>query len=139
MIDNGTPFKAEFIAACDSLKIPFECAAKRNHKFLLVEKFHRFLNKLITIAVSDMDTLDCFVEAGILAGYAWNSAPIDGTDMIRSIPVIGRELRFPLDTSLTALSKLTDNQANSGVEYLRLTDKDRIFSTKILKILIEDR
>lgn len=85
------------------------------------------------------DTLNCFVEAGILAGYAWNSAPIDSTDMIRSIPVIGRELRFPLDTNLTALPKLTDNQANSGVEYLCLTDKDRIFSTKILKILIEDR
>ena len=139
MINNGTPFKAEFTAACDSLKIPFECAAKCNHKFLLVEKFHRFLNKLITIAVSDRDTLDCFVEAGIFAGYAWNSAPIDSTDMIRSIPVIGRELRFPLDTSLTALPKLTDNQANSGVEYLRLTDKDRIFSTKILKVLIGDR
>ena len=30
-----------------------------------------------------------FTEAGIVAGYAWNSAPIDGTDIIRSIPAIG--------------------------------------------------
>ena len=139
VIDDGTPFKAAFTSACDSLKIPFECAAKRNHKSLLVEKFHRFLNKVVTIAASDRGTLDCFVEAGISAGYAWNSAPIDGTDIIRSIPAIGRELRFPLDISLTALPKLTDNRANSVVEYLRLTDKDRIFSTEILKILIEDR
>ena len=139
MIDDGTPFKAAFTATCDSLKIPFECAAKRDHKSLLVEKNHRFLNKVVTITASDRGTLDCFVEAGISAGYAWNSAPIDGTDIIRSIPAIGRELRFPLDISLTALPKLTDNRANSVVEYLRLTDKDRIFSTEILKILIEDR
>ena len=119
MIDDGTPFKAAFTA--------FECAAKRNQKSLLVEKFHSFLNKVVTIAASDRGTLDCFVEAGISAGYAWNSAPIDGTDIIRSIPAIGRELRFPLDITLTALPTLTSNRANYVVEYLRLTDKDRIF------------
>ena len=139
VIDDGAPFKAAFTAACESLKIPFDCAAKRNHKSLLVEKFHRFLNKAVTIAASDRDTLDCFVEAGISAGYAWNSAPIDGTDIIRSIPAIGRELRFPLDISLASTPKLHDNQANSVMEYLRLTDKDKIFATEILEILIEDR
>ena len=139
VVDDGTPFKAAFTAACDSLRIPFECFAKRNHKSVLVEKFHRFLNKVVTIASNDRDTLDCFVEAGISAGYAWNSAPIDGTDIIRSIPAIGRELRFPLDISLASLPKLTDNQANSVLEYLRLTDKDKIFATEILKILVEDR
>jgi len=29
-------------------------------------------------------------------GYAWNISPIDGTNILRSIPAIGRELRFPL-------------------------------------------
>ena len=82
VIDDVTPFKAAFTAAYDSLKIPFEYAAKRNHKSLLVEKFHRFLNKVVTIAASDRGTLDCFVEAGISTDYAWNSAPIDGTDII---------------------------------------------------------
>ena len=139
VIDDETPFKAEFTAACDSLKVPFECTAKRNHKSLLVENNHRFLNKVVTIASRDRNTLDCFVEVGLSAGYTWNSAPTDGTEIIRSIPAIGRELRFPLDISLTALPKLTDNQANSVVEYLRLTDKDRIFSTEILKILIENK
>jgi len=102
VIDDGTPFKSAFTAACNLLKILFECAAKRNHKSLLVEKMHRCLNKIVTIAASDRDTLDCFVEAGISAGYAWNSAPVDDIDIIRSIPAIGRELRFPLDISLTA-------------------------------------
>ena len=136
VIDDGAPFKS---AACDALKLLFECAAKRNHKSLLVENVHRFLNKVVTIAASDMNSLDCFVEAGVSAGYARNRNPIDGTDIIRSIPAIGRELRFHLDISLTSLPKLTENQANSVDEYLRLVDKDRIFSTKILKIPIEDR
>ena len=139
VIDGGTPFKAAFTAACESLKIPFDCAAKRNHKSLLIEKFHRFLNKAVTIAASDRDTLDCFVEAGISTGYTWNSVPIDGTDIIRSIPVIGRELHFPLDINLASTPKLHDNHANSVIEYLRLTDKDEIFAAEILKILIEDK
>ena len=45
VIDDGTPFKATFTAACESLKIPFECVAKRNHKSLLVENFTIFLTK----------------------------------------------------------------------------------------------
>ena len=94
VIDNGTPFKAAFTTACGSLKIPFECSAKRNHMSLLVEKLHRFLNKVVIIASNDRDTLDYFVEVGISAGYAWNSDPIDGTYIIRSIPAIGRELPF---------------------------------------------
>ena len=92
-----------------------------------LKKITGFFIKVVTIAASDRGIFDCFVEAGISAGYAKNSASIDGTDIIRSIPAIGRELRFPLDIILTMLPKLTDNRANSVVEYLRLTDKDRIF------------
>ena len=97
-----------FTAACIALKIPFECTANRNDKSLLIEKFHRFLNKAVAIAAGDRGTLDCFVEAGIAAGYAWNSVPIDGTGIIRSIPAIGRELRFPLDISMPSLPKHTE-------------------------------
>ena len=139
VIDDGTPFKSAFTAACIVLKIPFEYVAKRNHKSLLIEKMHRFLNKVVTIAASDRSTLYCFVEAGIAAGYAWNSVPIDSTDIIRSIPAISCELRFPLDLRMASLPKLTEFQANSVIEYLRLTDKYRIFAMKVLKILIEDR
>ena len=139
VIDDGTPFKAACIAACIALKNPFECAAKRNHKSLLIEKFHRFLNKAVIIEAGYRGTVNCFVEDGIAAGYAWNSAPIDGTDIIRSILAIGRELHFPLDISMASLPKLAEFQTNSVIVYLRLIDKDRIFATQVLKILIEDR
>ena len=133
MIDDGTSFKAAFTVACDSLEILYECAVKCNQKSLLVGKFHRFLNKVVTIAASDRDILHCFGEVRVSVGYAWNCASIYGTDIIRSIPAISREFRFPLNISLTSSPKLTEHQANYVVEYLRLIDKDTIFLRRFFK------
>ena len=77
---------------CKVLNINCDIVAKKNHKGLLVEKFHRFLNKSITIAAEDRGANDTFVAASVVAGYAWNSSLIDGTNILRSVPAIGREL-----------------------------------------------
>ena len=106
---------------------------------MLVEKFHRFLNKAITIAVEDRGTNDVFVAASIAAEYYWNSSPIDGTDILRSIPAIGCELQFPLDVDTSVLPSLVTNNADSFISYLRLTDTNRHIVTAILKIPIEDQ
>ena len=127
VLDDGNPFKGAFVAMCKSLKSNYDVLAKHNHKGLSVEHFHRFLNKATTIAME------------IAAGYAWNSAPIDGTDILRSTVAIGREFRFPIDIDLSVLPQLTQNNAQSAVDFLRLTDSNRRFSSAILKILIEDR
>ena len=108
---NDTPFKGAFVAMCQSLNLNYEISTKRNHKRLSVEHFHRFLNKSVTIAAEDRGTIDIFVPAGIAAGCAWNSALIDGMDILRSIPVIGRELQFSLDINLNVAPKLIQNNA----------------------------
>ena len=38
-----------------------------------------------------------------------------------------------------SISQLTQNNAQSTIDYLRLTDSNRRFSSSILKTLIEDR
>ena len=124
---------------CDALNLNYDVLAKRNHKGLTVEHFHRFLNKSITITAEDCGTNDVLVPAGIAVGYAWNSAPIDDTDIIRSIPAIGRELHFPIDINLSALPKLAHNSVPVTLDYLKLTDSSRHLSSSILKILIEYR
>ena len=86
VLDDGSPFKSVWLAICKVLRINYEILAKRNHKGLLVKKFHRFLNKAITITVVDRGTNDVFVVAGVAVGYAWNSSPIGGTDILRSVP-----------------------------------------------------
>ena len=138
VLDTGTPFKGVFIAMCQALNINYDLLAKWSHKGLSVEYFRRFLNKSVPIAAEERGTTNIFVPDGIAAGYAWNSAPINGTDILRSIPAIGRELKLPLDINLNAMPKLVQNNANAALEYLKLTDSSRSFSSSILKILIED-
>ena len=124
-------FKGAFVAMCQSLKLNYEISAKRNHKGLSVEHFHRFLNKSVTIAAEDCGTIDIFVPAGIAAGYTWNSAPIDGTDILRSILAIGRELHFPLYINLNAAPKLIQNNTQAVLVYLKLIDANRHFFSSI--------
>ena len=139
VLDDGISFKGAFIAMCDALNLNYDVFAKRIHKGLTVEHFHRFLNKSITISAEDCGTNDVFVPAGIATGYAWNSVPIDGTDILCSIPTIGRELYFLIDINLSVLPKLAHNSGQAALDYLKLTDSSRHFSSSILKILIEDR
>ena len=139
VLNDDSPFKGAFIAMCEALSLNNDVLVKRNRKILTVEHFYHFLNKSITIAAEERGNKDIFVPAGFAAGYAWNNAPIDGTDILRSIPAIGRELNFPLDISINALHKLTQNNGQVALDYLKLTNSSRHLSTSILIILIDDR
>ena len=54
-----------------------------------VERFNRFLNKVVSIVMSDRGSVTAFKESAFVASYALNYAPIDGTDIICSFPAIG--------------------------------------------------
>ena len=139
MLDDGTLLKEDFIAMCQALNLNYNILAKRNDKGLSVEYFHRFLSQSVTIAAEERSTNNIFFPAGIATRYAQNSAPIDGTDILRSILAIGRDLHFPLDIDLDAVPKLTQNSAHTALEYFKLTNFSRNYSSSILKILIEYR
>ena len=139
VIDDGTQFKGAFVVMCTALDLNYDIFAKRNHKGSTVEHFLRYLNKTMAIAMENHQSNDVFVPAGIAVGYAWNSAPIDDTEILRSTVAIGHEFRFPIDINLSGLPQLTQNNDQSTIDYLRLTDSNRRFSSSILKILIEYR
>ena len=86
--------------------------------------------------MEDRKSNDVFVLVGIAEGYAWNNAPIDVTDILRSTITIDRDIRFPIGIKLSALPQLTQNNAQSTIDYLRLTISTR---PTMLKLLIEDR
>ena len=109
---------------CDVLHLRYDIVAKIYNKTVSVERFHRFLNKS--------------QKSGITEGYAWNSAPNDGTDIMCSVPAIGLELWFYLDIELQGPATLTANNTNSTLEYLRLTHVDRSFAISILQQIIKD-
>ena len=133
IIDDGSPFKFTFIAMNKSLNINHDTLAKRNHTYLLIEKFYRFINKVITIVGEDRGKNDIFVAAGVATGYAWNSSLIDRTNILCRVIAIGRELRFPLDIDLSTLPTLVSKNVEAVVSYLRLTYSNRYFASAILK------
>jgi hypothetical protein len=95
VVDAGSNFLAIFEAMCDVVKIRFHPAAKGNHKAVSVARYFRFLNKAVTIATNDHDDPLVWVPAAHTAGYEWNSGPIHGTDIIRSVAAVGRPFSFP--------------------------------------------
>lgn len=93
----------------------------------------------MNIATEECGTNNTFYPDGIAASHTLNSALIDDTDILRSILAINRELHFSLNINLNTIPKLTQNNASAALEYLKLTDSSRHFSSSILKFFIEDR
>ena len=139
VVDDGSTFKGLFKEVCAILTIDLHVAARGNHKAVGVEHFHRFLNKAVAIAANDRGTNTVFVEAAHTAAYAWNSSPIDGTDIIRSVPAVGRPFRFPFDLSLAPTPTPTQQQASDVHAFLRLAGPTTQFAEQVLRLLTEER
>ena len=97
--DPDSKFKKEFKSMCELLQIPHHLSSKGNHNAIIVERFNKFLNQGMRIFAEERGTPRVFLEAAETLCYAWNSAPVAGTDLSRSLLVVGREFRFPIDIS----------------------------------------
>ena len=86
----------------------------------------------MTIDGNDMGTHAGFIRTAKTAQYAWNSAPIDGTDVVRSVAAVGREFRFPLDVELSPSPTLNDETNSNLFQYLRDTAADSAFALSIV-------
>jgi hypothetical protein len=139
VVDDGSTFKGLFQTVCSILHIDIDVAARGNHKAVGVEHFHQFLNKAVAIAANDRGTNTVCVEAAHTAAYAWNSSPIDGTDIIRSVPTVGRPFRFPFNLSLSPTPTPTLQQATDVHAFLRLAGPTTQFAEQVLRLLTEER
>jgi len=139
VVDDGSTFKHVFKLMCEALSIIYWCLSRGNHRGNSVERYHRFLNKTQAIAGNDRGTHQVYIQNAQTSQYAWNSAPVDNTDIIRSMVAVGRAFRFPLDVSLSP-SPILNTASNSTLfNYLRDVSTDAKFSLSILQILIEKR
>jgi hypothetical protein len=146
--DAASSFKAEFEEMCSIIDILFHAAARGNHKSVSVERFFRTLNKCMSIACEARGTNKVSVECAHLTGYAWNASTIDGTNIVRSVPALGRPFRFPFDRDIAGesdmfLQQVQSNNPDQRVfalhEFLRLGHSQSKFAIEILRILTEDR
>lgn len=55
---------------------------------------------------------------GMISAFAWNTIPIDGTDIIHSIPAIGRPLRFSMDVAIAAMPDPINDTAKATTSYI---------------------
>ena len=70
IVDEDTKFMAIFESTAKVLKLRLHRAAKRNHKAIGVERYHRFLNHNMTIIGNARETHKCFVEVSMISAYA---------------------------------------------------------------------
>ena len=138
VIDDGNDFWGIFESMYNSLCIKFHIVSKWNHKPVDVERFHKFLNHSQRISTEACGTSEPFVEVGIPTEYAWNASPIDGTDIIWSMPAIGSTICFPLDVNLAAMLDLIDNPSESVAYYICYRQRDVPFSQQLLAYLVKD-
>ena len=88
MLEDSSHFKGVFFEIFKALNINFDILVKINHKSLII-KNHRFINRSITISTKGRGTDEVFVTINITAECTYNISPIDGIDILRSVPAIG--------------------------------------------------
>lgn len=118
VVDQAMAFMHILVKSMNALKIHLCTITKHNYKDVGVERYRRSLNHAWTIVSAARETMKYFVEASMLAAYAWNAMPIDGTDIRRSIPAIGRSLKFPMDITIVELPSPIDDATNATVRYI---------------------
>jgi hypothetical protein len=94
---------SKFFGVCresiDLLKINCHVLSGGNHDPMLVERINCYLNKGLKIMVNKQDSPCIALKAILLLIYAWNSCPVPGTNISRSLVAVGREFQFPIDFS----------------------------------------
>ena len=75
--------------------------ALENHKSIQNEWFHWYLNKVEWINMADKGSFQQWWQGVMFSLYAWNAAPINGTDICHSFVTIAQEFPFLVDLSST--------------------------------------
>ena len=99
VVDKDRKFLGTFADTARLLGINIHVLSGENHNPMIVERVNRFLNSSLQIFCNERGTNRVAEEGILMALYAWNSAPVIGTDVSRSLLVVGREFQFPIDYS----------------------------------------
>ena len=78
-----------------------------------------------------------FSETAMVSAYAWNAMPIDGADIIRSIPAIGFILCFPMDVALDQLPMPECSTAKESVSYIHQIGSGSRLTSEIKTWIVE--
>jgi hypothetical protein len=112
VLDKDSKFFGVCREAIDLLKINCHVLSSANHNPMIVERINRYLTKGLKIMCNERDSVRVALEAILLLLYAWNSCPVPGTDISRSLVAVGREFAFPIDYSSGKHWELTSSPSS---------------------------
>ena len=113
--------------------------SRGNHRENSVEHYHHYLNKTQAIAGSNRGTNLVILQNAKTSQYGWNSAPIDNTDINKSMATIRSKFCFPLDVNLSPTPSLNNLHNGALFQYLRNVSTDSKFVLSVLQNIIEKR
>ena len=109
VLDKDGKFFGVCREALNLLQINCHVLSSENHNPMIVERVNRYLTKGLKIMTNERDSVCVALEAILLLLYAWNSCPIPGTDISRSLVAVGLEFAFPIDYSTNKHWELTSS------------------------------
>ena len=128
VIDKDSKFLSVFKKTMSLLQINVHTASGGNHDALLTERIFPYLNKAMRIISNSLGTNRSSTQAIGLTMYAYNSAPVTGTDIVRSLPVTGREFHYPIEYAASKHTNITfdvDTIQNFAIEQERMLSCSR--------------
>ena len=137
VIDKDSKFLSVFKQTMELLMINLHTASGGHHDPILTERLFRYQNKALRIIHNSLGTNKSSRQSMALTTYAYNSAPVTGTDISRSLIVTGREFHFPIDYASEDHVNLTFN--SSSVQNFATEQKKLLTcSREIFKVLITE-
>jgi len=106
VLDKDSKFFGVCREALDLLNINCHVLSGDNHNPMIVERISRYLNQGLRIMCNERNSNCVALKAILFLIYAWNSCPVPGTDISRSMVAVGRKFAFPIDFSFGKLAEL---------------------------------
>jgi hypothetical protein len=109
VLDEDSKFFSVCRESLDLLKINCHVLSGDNHNPMLIKWLCRYFNKGLCIMTNKRNSVRVALESLLLLLYAWNSCPVPGTDISRSLVAVGRKFAFPIDFSTGMHQELTSS------------------------------
>jgi hypothetical protein len=138
ILDKDSKFFGAFKEACDLLQNNRHILSGGNHNPMLVERVNRYLNKDLKVMTNERGSVRIAMEAILLLLYAWNSAPVPGTNLSHCFVALGRKFQFPIDFLADKHWELTSIPATVK-SYLKNLAVHLQVTREISKILVKEQ
>jgi hypothetical protein len=138
---DSISFAGVFVQLFQLLQVPVYTVSRENHKAILNERFHRYFNKVQRINSADMNELLKWKQGVCFSLYGWNAAPIDGTDIARSVVAVGRDFPlFPIDLSASnPVPRWSKSMSQQAIDHYEAASPLLYKQRELLQVLNDER